>query len=304
MPPFLPITFRYVLLWYNHEDDVPTSNFARATTGSALLSPLLSPAPAPSTLTLTHIVTRTRTAGCVWRTFPGHASTKYTATMQIKSSDKVFLRAIERPSGGVAAPTTCPPIAVARTNYCSAAENGYPCFPSSATVVLASGAKRSLGALQVGDEIVVATAAGVLTTDTVSALSLANKDAVSTFLVLSTAAGRNVTLTEGHHVPVGPSCCATLKTASEMKLGDTMWLASTTGAAIPAAVTKIAQVSQMGLHSPVMTHGNFPIVDGVVTAFDSIHMVTAAGYFLPMLEATGTIELFKRVAIHRERKYI
>ena len=28
--------------------------------------------------------------------------------MQIKSSDKVFLRAIERPSGGVAAPTTCP----------------------------------------------------------------------------------------------------------------------------------------------------------------------------------------------------
>jgi hypothetical protein len=170
--------------------------------------------------------------------------------------------------------------------------------------VLASGAKRSLGALQVGDEIVVATAAGVLTTDTVSALSLANKDAVSTFLVLSTAAGRNVTLTEGHHVPVGPSCCATLKTASEMKLGDTMWLASTTGAAIPAAVTKIAQVSQMGLHSPVMTHGSFPLIDGVVTAFDSIHMVTAAGYFLPMLETTGTIELFKRAAFHRERKYI
>jgi hypothetical protein len=29
--------------------------------------------------------------------------------MQIKSSDKVFLRAIVRPSGGVAAPTTCLP---------------------------------------------------------------------------------------------------------------------------------------------------------------------------------------------------
>ena len=28
--------------------------------------------------------------------------------MQIRSSDKVFLRAIEMPSGGVAAPTTCP----------------------------------------------------------------------------------------------------------------------------------------------------------------------------------------------------
>jgi hypothetical protein len=53
--------------------------------------------------------------------------------------------------------------------------------------VLASGAKKSLDALQVGDEIIVATAEGVLTTDTVSALSLADKDAESTFLVLSTA---------------------------------------------------------------------------------------------------------------------
>ena len=65
-------------------------------------------APAPSTHTLTLVVTLTRSAGCVWTTFPGHASTKYTATMQIRSSDKVFLRAIEMPSGGVAAPTTCP----------------------------------------------------------------------------------------------------------------------------------------------------------------------------------------------------
>ena len=231
------------------------------------------------------MVTLTRTAGCVWKTFPGHASTKYTTTMQIKSSDKVFLRAIERPSRGVAAPTTCPPPG-------PAAGEAAPCFPSSATVVVASGAKRSLDALQSGDEIFVATAEGVLTTDTVSALSLADNDAVSTFL------------TEAHHIPVGPSCCATLKTASEIELGDTMWLASTTGAAIPAAVTKIAQVSQKGLHSPVMTHGSFPLVDGVVTAFDSIHMVTAAGYFLPMLERTGTIELFKRAAFHRERKYI
>jgi hypothetical protein len=153
-----------------------------------------------------------------------------------------------------------------------------PCFPSSATVVLASGAKRSLDALQVGDEIVVATAEGVLTTDTVSALSLADNDAVSTFLVLSTATGRNVTLTEAHHIPVGPSCCATLKTASEIELGDTLWLSSTTGAAMPSAVTKMATASTKGLHSPVMTNGHFPLIDGIVTAFDSIVTVTAAGY--------------------------
>ena len=159
MPLFHAITFRYVLLWYNHEDDVPTSNFAQATTGSSSPTHLSSFAPAPSTLTLTLVVTLTLTAGCVWRTFPGHALTKYTATMQIKSSDKVFLRAIERPSGGgVAAPTTCPPARAAATTTSSAAGDGAPCFPSSATVVLASGVKRSLDALQVGDEIVVATA--------------------------------------------------------------------------------------------------------------------------------------------------
>ena len=150
----------------------------------------------------------------------------------------------------------------------------------------------------------MATAEGVLTTDTVSALSLADEDAESTFLVLSTAAGHNVTLTEAHHVPVGPSCCATLKTASEIELGDTMWLSSTTGAAVPSAVTKMATVSKKGLHSPVMTNGHFPLVDGIVTAFDSINMVTAASYGIPILEATGTIELFKRVAFDSQRKFI
>ena len=51
------------------------------------------------------------------------------------------------------------------------------------------------------------------------------------------------------------------------------------------------KVSKKGLHSPVMTNGHFPLVDGVVTAFESIHMVTAAGYFLPMLEMTGFVNL-------------
>jgi hypothetical protein len=161
------------------------------------------------------------------------------------------------------------------------------------------------GALQLGDEIVVSTAAGVLTTDFVSALSLANKDAEPAFfLVLSTAAGRTVTLTEGHHIPVGPSCCATLVTADEVQMGDTVWIASTTGAAVSSAVIKVAKVSKKGLHSPVMTNGHFPLVDGVVTAFDSIHMVTAAGYFLPMLETTGLVHLFKRAAFDSERKFI
>ena len=110
-------------------------------------------------------------------------------------------------------------------------------------------------------------------------------------------------------MPIGPSCCATLKTATlktanEIELGDTMWLSSTTGAAVPSAVTKMATASKKGLHSPVMTNGHFPLIDGIVTAFDSIGTVTAAGYGIPILEATGTIELFKRVAFDSHRKFI
>jgi hypothetical protein len=33
-------------------------------------------------------------------------------------------------------------------------------------------------------------------------------------------------------------------------------------------------------------------------------MVTAAGYFLPMLETTGLVHLFKRAAFDSERKFI
>ena len=52
------------------------------------------------------------------------------------------------------------------------------------------------------------------------------------------------------------------------------------------------------------TNGHFPLIDGIVTAFDSIGTVTAAGYGIPILEATGTIELFKRVAFDSQRKFI
>ena len=85
---------------------------------------------------------------------------------------------------------------------------------------------------------------------------------------------------------------------------ETVSDASTSGAAVPSAVAKMATVSKQGLHSPVMTNGHFPLVDGIVTAFDSINMVTVAGYGIPILEATATIELFKRVAFDSQRKFI
>ena len=122
--------------------------------------------------------------------------------------------------------------------------------------------------------------------------------------MLTTAVGKNVTLTAGHHVPMGASCCSTLKTAGTVQKGEQIWLAAPSGAAVGAAVTKITKVAKQGLHSPVLTNGNFPVVDSVVTSFDSIRKVTAAGYGLPVLEAAGMTELFRRVALDGDRKFI
>ena len=62
---------------------------------------------------------------------------------------------------------------------------------------------------------------------------------------------------------------------------------------------KATSVEATGLHSPVLTNGGFPIVDGVVTSFDSIDKVTLAKHGLaPLLKAckaTGTCETVRNM---------
>ena len=77
---------------------------------------------------------------------------------------------------------------------------------------------------------------------------------------------------------------------------------------IGRTVVRMTQVLGKGLHSPVLTHGNFPVVDGVVTAFDSIEKVTLAKHGLaPLLaacKATGTCDKFKSMFLHEALEYV
>ena len=72
--------------------------------------------------------------------------------------------------------------------------------------------------------------------------------------------------------------------------------------ASPTAVVHVVLTVGNGLHSPVLINGNFPVVDGVVTSFDSIAAVTLAAYGLSSLEAvcqvTGTCKLLLRAFFH------
>ena len=52
----------------------------------------------------------------------------------------------------------------------------------------------------------------------------------------------------------------------------------------PHTIATVRNTSARGLHSPVLTHGGLPIMDGVVTSFDRIESVTLASYLLPYAE--------------------
>ncbi len=167
------------------------------------------------------------------------------------------------------------------------------CFPSTATVTKADGSVAAIASLKEGDVIVAAVADGTLTTDTVSLLSVARPEAVSTFITLTTDVGKSLNLTAEHHLPVGAACCSRLKLAKEIAVGETVWIVSG-GATVPVTVSHVASAVNKGLHSPVLAAGNFPIVDGFVTSFDNLLSVRLASYGLPTLlrvcKATGTCE--------------
>jgi len=181
-------------------------------------------------------------------------------------------------------------------------ETEEPCFPSSATVTLADGTHAPMDILKEGDVILAATADGALTTDTVSLLSIAKPEVQATFVTLTTDADKTLTLTPEHHLPVGEACCSNLKKAKEVVEGDKLW--TTSGAAL---VTKKGAAIEKGLHSPVLINGNFPVVDEVVTSFDTMFGVKLAKYGLkyaiPLCKATGSCSLFRAI-VGAERAYI
>ena len=198
---------------------------------------------------------------------------------------QVAARAVQACSAG-----SCPAGSTGQMSASLGSSDNDPCFPSEALIPMADGTPRRLDALRAGDSIVAARADGTLTTDTVSTLSLADADVQGTaFVVLTTASGRNLTLTPTHHVPVGAACCATLKQAKDVAVGETVYEAVSASAAVRATqVKKIGTATKPGLHSPVLSHGTMPIVNGVATSFDALHRVRLAAYGLPCMQVLTT----------------
>ena len=162
-----------------------------------------------------------------------------------------------------------------------------PCFASSATIELADGAKRRIDTLATGDRILAATADGSLTYDVVSSFSLAQRDVTAAFVELW-ATSRVLALTPTHHLPVGSTCCTILKQAKDVHIGETVWSIEHVGGSrrilVPQNVTHVGVRKDSGLHNPLMRHGSFPLVDGVVTSYNSYPTVARNALFVPIAE--------------------
>ena len=183
-----------------------------------------------------------------------------------------------------------------------------PCFPSKAMVMKAGGIPTRVDSLVEGDEIMATTDDGTLTTDTVSLLSIRQPWAKAQFLVMVSASNATITLTPEHHLPVGAACCSTLKKAKDVIVGETVWTIEEGAAAKATVITAISKEPGLGLHSPVLTHGLFPVVDGLVTSFDSIDKVRLAQFGLaPLIAAckkSGTCAKFPELFLAGDGKYV
>jgi len=137
--------------------------------------------------------------------------------------------------------------------------------------------------------------------DDVTFLSIARDNVSTHFVNLETAAGKKLTLTPQHHLPVGATCCSDVRMAKYVQPNDTVWIHdNVANAPISTTVTKTDTIFLVnaGLHNPLLKHGGLPVVDGVVTAFNTLETMKFESAVLPyvveMCTATATCTLFKR----------
>jgi hypothetical protein len=134
------------------------------------------------------------------------------------------------------------------------AKDKLSCFPASATVTLASGARVRMDALAVGDAVAVG---GSARPSPVFMFTHREKAGVHAFVRLTTAAGAALSLSPGHYVYAGGA----LVRADAVRVGDELRLAG--GSA--SGVVAVGATLELGLYNPQTLHGDI-VVDGVVAS--------------------------------------
>ena len=150
------------------------------------------------------------------------------------------------------------------------------CFAGSETVMMATGESRAISAVQVGDEIAVASMDGTFAGySPVIAVPHAANTIQTTFVQISTVSGRDIKMTADHLVQ-GGNCNAGLSLvhAGALKTGECVQTVS--GAEIIASVTTIAAE---GIYTVVTKHDGLLIVNGIVASPFAVNHLVANSFY-------------------------
>jgi hypothetical protein len=164
------------------------------------------------------------------------------------------------------------------------------CFAGSETVLLESGAYKSIADVRVGDRILAAADASgkdAIFSDVVYVPHAANNYPTS-YVHLVTASGRDIKMTPSHILPAG-DCTApaaadfsNLLMASQVSVGQCVTVIDigNSFAAVKEQVVSVSNIAGEGVYS-VVTEKQFIVVNGIVASpFGYIHWVPHAYYSL------------------------
>lgn len=140
------------------------------------------------------------------------------------------------------------------------------CFAASSTVLLEDGRRVAYSALQVGDQVLSVDATGRPFFDTVFRVTHHDTTTHTTFLKFTLVGGVEVVVTGNHFLHAG-SCCdlSTLTAASDIAIGDDLFVVSTKSGTTPATVLNVESVEQVGAFNVHTLSGSL-VVDSVASS--------------------------------------
>lgn len=157
----------------------------------------------------------------------------------------------------------------------SSTSSGGGCFPAAALATTPAG-PVPMNRLQIGDQVLAATASGQLAFECIFAFTDQNHQVHGRFVNLVVQAGsvsKTLQLTPRHymvaqHAAVDSSpvfAASSIISAAELRAGDTVWVAACNKSITAAQVVSVTSTIEQGFFAP-QVHSGTIVVNGVVAA--------------------------------------
>jgi len=174
----------------------------------------------------------------------------------------------------------------------SPAASSSACFAGSETVTLASGEVKSISAVQIGDEIAVASMDGsFIGYSAVIAVPHAANAIQAAFAQIVTESGRDIKMTADHLV-LGGSCMGSLSLvqAGSLKVGECVQTVS--GAEV---ISSVNTITAQGIYTVVTKHDGLLIVNGIVASPFAVNHLVANSFYNILRSVYGLFPFMSKI---------